>query len=1130
VDQRSGPAGEHSVAAPFLNRRRELQTISDALARTLDGRGGLVLVTGEAGIGKTRLVEQLIATAPGAQETSVVWGRCWDSGGAPSMWPWIGVLRGLFADRDPGELRSELGPAASWLAQLVPELRKALPELEEEAVPDSEQSRFVLFDALAQFLRRASSERALLILLDDIHAADRLSLLALLFLARQLGDMRVLVIATWRGFDELREPELAALLTKLSRLAEPVALTGLGPDDVGRLIAHRQPSAADREIADTLHRATGGNPFFADEVVRMLVADGSLDAPGAQVQALPLPSGVRALIEQRLEALPEATVEVLRSAAVIGQRFALATLAHARGCPRDELQEQLEPALEAHLIEELRDEVASLRFAHDLIRETAYAGLRPVDRARAHAAVGAALADRYAGVTDLHVDELAHHFLAALPGGEPATAVALATRAGDRALGAFAHERAQQLYAAALGALELVDGLDGTERARLRTDLLLGLGRARQSSAEPRARATLLEAAAVARLLESPAPLAEVAHAFGSFALSPGRVDGELTGLVEEALARLEPDDGPARVRLLSRLARALYWSPDGARRLALVDEAVAIARRLGDPAVLAVALGSRIQSGRGPDTGKHELELIDEFMSLPSPPGELVVVARSVEIDLLLERGVLAAADAAIDAMERQADRLRDIRARPYVPVHRARRAMMEGRWADTERYLDEAGAIAADLEDSTFPLTIGGGRFVLELTRSRPEQLEDGLRTLAQSLPNMPVWQSGLALIAAHGGEHDEARLLLDRLAARELAGIPRDIMWMITVALLAQTCALVADGERARLLYDALLPFAPLSVISPLSGHMGPVARHLGVLADTFGDAGAAERHLRDALGLARTQRTPPMISLIAVDLARVLARNGSASQEASTLLGEARRLADELDTPVVAERAAAVAAELPSSRAAVRASGSTERVAAMLSLDGEVWSFELQGRIVRIRDSKGVRHLSELLSRPGVELHSLDLVRGAPLAAADDSVAAHAAVVAGELSVAGAGAGPSLDATAKSAYRRRLEDLREQLEEAERFNDPERAARAREEIDFLARELASAVGLGGRDRPQGSDAERARVNATRAIRTAIRRISDQDASLGAELAATIRTGLFCSYVPDPRRLVSWEVDGG
>jgi hypothetical protein len=195
-------------------------------------------------------------------------------------------------------------------------------------------------------------------------------------------------------------------------------------------------------------------------------------------------------------------------------------------------------------------------------------------------------------------------------------------------------------------------------------------------------------------------------------------------------------------------------------------------------------------------------------------------------------------------------------------------------------------------------------------------------------------------------------------------------------------------------------------------------------------------------------------------------------------------------------------------------------------AVLAREGDVWRLDYEGRVLRVRDAKGMRHLALLLANPGIEFHAVDV------ATAAEGGAAPAAESAEGLAVrAGTGdAGPALDSQAKAEYRSRLEDLRAEIEEAESFNDPERAARAREEMDFIAHELSAAVGLGGRDRRAASAAERARVNVTRALRREIRRIADEDAGLGRELETTVRTGTFCAYEPDPRRPVAWEVDAG
>ncbi len=1125
-----GTAAATFDGTPFLGRTRELMALEAAFERAAAGHGTLIMVGGEGGIGKTRLVSEAISRAgalsPAGDAGRVAWGRCWDSGGAPSLWPWTCILRELFSSTDDEALRDHLGPAAPVLAAIVPELRDTLPELEAEPALDSEQSRFVLFDALAGFLRRASTPRPLVIVFDDLHAADQLSLLALLFVARQLAEMGVLVIATHREA-EMRASRLANLFSKLLRASERVPLTGLEPDNIGRLIEHRGGTVGAPEIAEHLHRATGGNPFFADEVLRMLQSEGGLEIL-TEDPALPLrvPIGVRALIEQRLEDLPEASVQALRRGAVFGDRFALATLAEATGRQRAELLEALELAIEARLIDATPGEVAKFSFAHDLIRETAYAGLGSLERARAHAAVGEALARRYAGTADRHVEELAHHFLEALPAGDPAIAADYAERAADHAMERFAHERAAQLYHAAGEALELVDGLSDEERSLRRSALLLGQGQAQLRIGDGQARETLLEAAGAARAAGSADALAHVALAFGAFALSPRRVDEELTGLLEEALAGIGTGESTLRVHLLGRLARALYWSEDVERRRALIDEAIAMARTLDDEEALASALGNCIPASRGPDNADLELSWIDELLSLSKAPGELVVLARSIEIDLLLERGAIAAADAAIDSLEHHAERLRDLRARAYVPVHRARRAIMEGRDDDAQRLIAEAFAISQDIEESTVPLIATGNLFALTWSKGRPGGVEQELRRIAEALPYMHVWRCGLALIRAADGDLIEAERMWGVLASADFADVPRNNQWMITLSLAAELCAQLGDAARAARLYELLAPWAELSAVAPAGAYAGPVARYLGLLAQTTGDDVAAERHLRAALELTRRHGARPLIALIAVELARTLAARSETRAEAGELLDEATRLADELESPAVAERAAGVRTVLDGAGPAEAEKPLHKKpITALVTREGEVWAFELSGRTVRVRDSKGIRHLAELLSQPGVEVHALDLVR-----VGDAAAPAAASADAGLSLDAGAGAGSALDGAAKAAYRRRLEDLREELEEAERWGDPERASRAREEIDFIAAELSAAVGLGGRDRPQASDAERARVNVTRAIKTAVRRLGAQDAELGAELEATVHTGLFCRHEPDPRRPVHWEVHVG
>jgi hypothetical protein len=347
---------------------------------------------------------------------------------------------------------------------------------------------------------------------------------------------------------------------------------------------------------------------------------------------------------------------------------------------------------------------------------------------------------------------------------------------------------------------------------------------------------------------------------------------------------------------------------------------------------------------------------------------------------------------------------------------------------------------------------------------------------------------------------------------------------------MAMLAEVCAHLGDARRAAALYDLLLPFERRNVVTAQCVFDGPAARYLGILAATSRDWDAAERHFELGRTAAVRQHARPFIALVGIDEARMLAARDGPGDTARglALLAEASEIASDLGMEAIIERIKQVQKELGEVKAGgvVDAPGRPEAarpVTAHMRREGDVWAFTFNGHAVHIRHSKGVQYLSVLLASPGVEIHSLEL------ASPQGAGARGRAIPREELPGAGPGyAGAALDTEAKAAYRRRLEELREELEEAEAFNDPERTAAAREEMDFLARELSAAVGLGGRDRRGASNAERARVAVTKAVRATLKRIAEMNPELGQELVATIRTGTFCCYEPDRRQPVSWEVE--
>jgi hypothetical protein len=472
------------------------------------------------------------------------------------------------------------------------------------------------------------------------------------------------------------------------------------------------------------------------------------------------------------------------------------------------------------------------------------------------------------------------------------------------------------------------------------------------------------------------------------------------------------------------------------------------------------------------------------------------------------------------------------DPRTEGYVHLQRARHAVIEGGYAEAERLNAHAVRIGSRLRDMNM-LTLAGNQAAgIRWLQGRLEEVEPQIRDMTTK-DATPAWQAALVRVSCDAGREAEARRALERLATNDFADLPRYNGWLATLALLSEACIKLGDVRRVEALYELLKPFETRNVTTPQAVFAGPVARFLGILAAARMDWEAASSHFERARAAAARMNAPPVLVRVNLDEAAMLARRDGDGDRARALelVGEARPIAAELGLERISEQLEALAAEAGAPELLPTATSVTSAEAAVASLrrEGDFWTFKLGSRSVRLRDSKGVRYIAFLLTSPGVEVHAMALAaagapRGAPGRLARDGDRL-------ELGVSGAtDAGPLLDAAAKEAYRRRLEDLREDVEEAESFNDPERAARAREEIDFLQSELTGAVGLGGRDRKAASTAERARVSVTKAIRATVKRIHQYDPMLARELETTVRTGTFCVHEPDPRHPLEWKVDAG
>jgi hypothetical protein len=1104
----------------FVGREHELSELRRGLVEATAGRGSLLLVVGEPGIGKTRLADAFSAEAARAG-ARVVWGRCWEAGGAPAYWPWVEALRAYGRAEDQETLAAQMGAGAAHVARILPLAARLTAPDDVTALEslDPEQARFALFDAVTSFLDAAAAEAPLVIVLDDLQAADRPSLLLLQYVAGQLRGMRVLVVATCREADADLAPAARDALGVLARHARTIPLRGLTEGEVARLLAGAVGSDVPHDLASAIHAATGGNAFFADELIRLLRAEGRLRA-GALPDPPPVPQGVRGAVRRRLAALGEETCAALAVAAVIGREFDVEVLARVCEATIARMTDLLAPAAASRIAHPPAAAPGGHRFAHVLIRQVLYDDLPPGRRLALHARIAQTLASL--SPARRRPAEVAHHFLAALPVGDPVQAVTWATEAGDQAVRLTAHEEAAAHYEGALRAMEVAD--TGDERRRC--DLLLALGEARAWAGDtPQARDAFQRAAETARGARLPERLARAALGYGQIVVKAGFVDEQLVALLRDALAALPRSDSPLRVRLLGRLARELHFAPNPGEREALSGEAVAMARRIGDPETVAFALGARHVATWSPDTLDERLAGAEEIVRLAAAAGDrrLLFDAHVWRASDLVEAGEVAAADASMQACRTMEADLHTPTWTWQLAVYDSMRALLDGRFDDAERFIRLTEDVGERTRGTTARRYGAAQWFMLGRERGTLAAHED---TIRRAFADLPDRRARLAALAAELGRAGEARAELEHAPVGALTAHRHNMLEVVELWHLVAPCALLRDTARAAALYERLIPHADRIHVRGVAGSCdGSISRHLGVLATVLERWEDGDRHFRHALERNARLGSPPLVARTRVDYARLLLARGAPEDRS--------RAVDLLEPALASARALGMAPlgrrarELLESAADVRPATPRGPDTAVLRQDGDVWTIEHDGAVLRLRGSRGLRHLARLLGAPAIQIHALELA-GTALAEPTRAISA------GEgLAVRRAGAddaGPLLDPQAKDAYRRRLAVLREEHDQAARWHDTERVARSKLEIEALTQQLAAAVGLGGRDRPAVARAERARMSVSKAIRTAIRRIGEHDPELGEHLAKAVRTGTFCAYAPDPRATIRWTVIGG
>jgi tetratricopeptide (TPR) repeat protein len=869
---------------PFIGRHDELGRLESLLDDVIgSGARRLVVIAGEPGIGKTRLAAKLAVEAR-ANGAVALYGRC-DEGLETPFQPFVEALEQLAAATDMAGLVASLGGRAASLAALVPAIQAHVPEAAART-GDPLGERHALFDAVDATVEYASESAPVVVVLDDLHWADATSLMLLRYLARSSRPARLLMVGTYRHTELDRGHPLAECLADLrsSGRMDRVVLHGLGAAEVGELVeSWRGEAGADAFVA-ALCDQTLGNPFFVQELLRHLAEQGSSSLGD-------LPEGIREVIGRRLSRLVPAVNDTLRVAAVIGRDFDVATLAGALGSSRDEVLDALDAAIAAEVVTEMPEPLGAFAFTHALVRQTLYDDLSAPRRAQLHWRVGQAL--RVAHPGDLY--RQAAHLADGVLAGDPIETADAALAAGDHAREVLAFEQAAEQYARSVAMLDDAN-LDDPDR---RYRALAGLATAHLALANrERTRGAVFAAADIARAHGWTDRLAEVAGLF-PFVYAARRDDAPLR-LIDEALAALGRRDDARGVRLLC--SRSLL-SAGVLERLDIedTDAAVAMARRLADPALVRLALSNRamafISSAR-----------LDQLFEATAVARNGTVGTRPTSDHALATRafalGCLRAGDrVGFETSSREAcgefEELHQERDVFLVRMLEVLVAIADGRFADAEqlgrRITDRFAALPSAAEITTDQLCRAG------LDRGQhAEVIPVAERTLPAAFPDHGE-RSWLANAYHDVGRTDDAHRIFERYAAANWAAVPQ--AWSRALALrhLAELCARFGDADRAASLRALLEPWSGQLLIHGWATSLeGAADRALGQLETVLGDFATAQDEFEAALAIERGFGATALVARTLYWYARLLRAQGSASArtEADRLLDEALETTERL----------------------------------------------------------------------------------------------------------------------------------------------------------------------------------------------------------------------------------------
>jgi len=1104
----------------FVGRGGELQRLQHALTEAAAGRPRVVLLHGEAGVGKTALAGRLMARA---QEDE--WWCCRAQAFEPSLDaydPWGAIVEALTRGDDAETLRQRLGRLAPAVARLTRGAPGPTDDAD-DAVPDDGSLHLARCQGIATLLREAARHVPVLLVLEDLHAADSPALQVLEHVVTHAGATRLLVVGTYRDDGTATSDGARRVCSRLpSGFCERISIAGLRQSEVGAMLQEIAGQPAPARFVARLHAASGGNPLLLVMMLWDLLEAGVLVHDGTAWRSvlapddITIPDSAGSLLDRRLERFSEDTRVVLQLASLHPSDFDVERLSRPGVLSREHLADGLDAALDTGLIVGVGP--GRFRFRHGVFRHVLHARIGIAQRAHYHRLLGEALEAR-PSLGDAGVLEAAYHFRCAAEAGDAEPAVRWTLRAAELEWGRRSYEAAAEHFRRALALGDGAACYDDAWRLEVLTRRVEALGRAGKLA---ELREATREAVPLARRFGAER-LAGVALAAGSSVRGFGRLryDVEAVTLLEEALAA-EPGQPAQRALLQARLAEELMMGDGDAnlRARALMDAALAVLPSCDQPHVAAAVLRSLHWAPWDIQEPGARLARADEIVALAARAGddELALEGEIARALGFLELGNPVRARACLGRVTGAA------RRRPYyrwaLACMEACLAYVEGQLDDVQALAEEAHQLGVEAEVESAGVVVAAQVGALLWQRGAFSQLDDGLRMLAVAEPQSyaaveTVVRCAQAAGWAEAGLHRDALACVREYARDDFRSVARNALWLPSMAFLGLACRGEEAAPLAARLYALVAPYTGCHVLLPLMVSYGSVDYFLGILAETAGETDVATRHFETALESNRRAGTAQWLARTQVALARRLAAAGG---DAS--LARARELLDAADGTSTRLRLPTVSAAVGATRAALPATangaghGADGAPVFVFRLEDDDF-FCIQSPAGRVR-RRGVAFVSlhALVRRPGTAIPAIDLVHDGKALLAEH----------GELIDLGS-SGERADARTIAEVERALRAIEDELVAAEETGNHERRAELEERREALRRFLLECRDHRGRPRREPSASDKAYGAMFQRKRRVILELRKQCPDIAAHLAETVKTGKTCVYEPDPRDTPRW-----